>query len=156
MCPKWLCWLEQWLRLPSTDATKKSLLAVFDLPPQPSLLVWLMNQLMCTTTRCGAILHDRGCALDCRETIRKVERLHQWDVLRANKAPFAFGLEPRVPFLDKQFLEVCMSLDPELKMVSCDAFLLLIWFVKGPWWTSRPIWQTCKRQSLFKRLAIVA
>ena len=33
-------------------------------------------------------------------------RLHQWDVLRANKAPFAFGLETRVPFLDKQFLQV--------------------------------------------------
>ena len=49
--------------------------------------------------------------------MRKVERLHQWDVLRANKAPFAWGLEPRVPFLDKEFLETCMSLDPEYKMV---------------------------------------
>lgn len=46
-----------------------------------------------------------------------MERLHQWDVLRANKAPFAWGLEPRVPFLDKQFLDVCMSLDPAYKMV---------------------------------------
>lgn len=40
------------------------------------------------------------------ELVRKVTRLHQWDVLRANKACFAFGLEPRVPFLDKQFLQV--------------------------------------------------
>lgn len=39
--------------------------------------------------------------------MRLVTRLHQWDVLRANKAPFAFGLETRVPFLDKQFLQVC-------------------------------------------------
>lgn len=55
-----------------------------------------------------------GC---CRETIRKTTRLHQWDVLRANKAPFAWGLEPRVPFLDKAFLDITMALDPELKMV---------------------------------------
>ena len=43
-------------------------------------------------------------------------RLHQWDVLRANKAPFAFGLETRVPFLDKQFLEVSMNIDAADKM----------------------------------------
>jgi len=49
--------------------------------------------------------------------VRKTERLHQWDVLRANKAPFAWGLEPRVPFLDKAFLEATMGLDPQLKMV---------------------------------------
>ena len=41
-----------------------------------------------------------------KECVRLVTRLHQWDVLRANKAPFAFGLETRVPFLDKQFLQV--------------------------------------------------
>ncbi len=41
-----------------------------------------------------------------RECVRLVTRLHQWDVLRANKAPFAFGLETRVPFLDKDFLQV--------------------------------------------------
>lgn len=44
-------------------------------------------------------------------------RLHQWDVLRANKAPFAFGLEPRVPFLDKEFVRVCMGIDPSEKLV---------------------------------------
>ena len=53
-----------------------------------------------------------------RETVRKVERLHVWDVARANKAPFAFGIEPRVPFLDKAFLETSMSIDPQDKMVS--------------------------------------
>jgi asparagine synthase (glutamine-hydrolysing) len=49
------------------------------------------------------------------ETVRLVERLHQWDVLRANKAPFAWGVETRVPFLDKAFLEVAMNMDPAEK-----------------------------------------
>jgi asparagine synthase (glutamine-hydrolysing) len=52
-----------------------------------------------------------------RETVRLIKRLHQYDVMRANKAPFAFGLEPRVPFLDKAFLDVSMTLDPADKMV---------------------------------------
>lgn len=59
----------------------------------------------------------------CRETVRKVTRLHQWDVARANKAPFAFGLEPRVPFLDKAFLATSMSIDPQDKMVMGLLFL---------------------------------
>ena len=50
--------------------------------------------------------------------MRKTTRLHQWDVLRANKAPFAFGLEPRVPFLDKAFVAASMEVDPSEKMVS--------------------------------------
>lgn len=53
-----------------------------------------------------------------RETVRKVTRLHQWDVLRANKAPFAWGLETRVPFLDKDFLQIAMNIDPKEKV--CD------------------------------------
>jgi len=48
--------------------------------------------------------------------VRLVARLHQWDVLRANKAPFAFGVETRVPFLDKDFLEVAMNMDAAYKM----------------------------------------
>lgn len=51
-----------------------------------------------------------------RECVRLVTRLHQWDVMRANKAPFAFGVETRVPFLDKTFLEVAMNIDPADKM----------------------------------------
>ena len=51
------------------------------------------------------------------ETVRLIRRLHQFDVMRANKAPFAWGLEPRVPFLDKQFLETSMGIDPADKMV---------------------------------------
>ena len=41
-----------------------------------------------------------------RECVRKTTRLHQWDVLRANKSTQAWGLEARVPFLDRAFLEV--------------------------------------------------
>ena len=49
--------------------------------------------------------------------MRKTTRLHQWDVNRANKALFAFGLEPRVPFLDKAFVAAAMGVDPAEKMV---------------------------------------
>ena len=49
--------------------------------------------------------------------MRLLKRLHQWDVLRANKAPFAWGVETRVPFLDKAFLDLVMNIDPSEKMV---------------------------------------
>mmetsp|Transcript_11273 Transcript_11273/g.33870 ORF Transcript_11273/g.33870 Transcript_11273/m.33870 type:complete len:620 (-) Transcript_11273:466-2325(-) len=52
-----------------------------------------------------------------QETVRLLNRLHQWDVLRANKAPFAWGVETRVPFLDKDFLELVMNTDPADKMI---------------------------------------
>jgi asparagine synthase (glutamine-hydrolysing) len=51
------------------------------------------------------------------ETVRKVSRLHQFDCLRANKAMAAWGVEARVPFLDRDFLDFAMSLNPEDKMV---------------------------------------
>ena len=60
-----------------------------------------------------------------RETVRLVNRLHQWDVNRANKAPYAWGLETRVPFLDKNFLDLSMNLDPSAKMVLAATFCLL-------------------------------
>jgi asparagine synthase (glutamine-hydrolysing) len=50
------------------------------------------------------------------ETIRKVDRLHMFDCLRANKSMSAWGIEARVPFLDKEFLDVAMQLDPKEKM----------------------------------------
>ena len=53
-----------------------------------------------------------------KECVRKTTRLHQWDVLRANKSTQAWGLEARVPFLDRAFLELCMNIDPGEKM--CD------------------------------------
>src|SRR5690606_27008050 len=48
------------------------------------------------------------------ETVRKLDRLHWYDCLRANKAMAAWGVEARVPFLDKEFMDVAMSLDPEI------------------------------------------
>lgn len=49
------------------------------------------------------------------ETVRKLDRLHMYDCLRANKSMAAWGIEARVPFLDTEFLDVAMSLDPEAK-----------------------------------------
>jgi asparagine synthase (glutamine-hydrolysing) len=51
------------------------------------------------------------------ETIRKLDRLHFYDCLRANKSMAAWGVEARVPFLDKEFMDVAMSVDPAAKMV---------------------------------------
>ncbi|GET21925.1 asparagine synthase B [Prolixibacter denitrificans] len=50
------------------------------------------------------------------ETIRKLSKLHLYDCLRANKSLAAWGVEGRVPFLDKEFLDVAMRLNPEAKM----------------------------------------
>ena len=50
------------------------------------------------------------------ETVRKVKDLHKFDCLRANKSTMAWGVEARVPFLDREFIEYAMSLDPESKM----------------------------------------
>ena len=50
------------------------------------------------------------------ETVRKLDRLHLYDCLRANKSMAAWGVEVRVPFLDKEFMDVAMSMDPAAKM----------------------------------------
>ncbi len=50
------------------------------------------------------------------ETVRKLERLHQFDCLRANKAMAAWGVETRVPFLDRTFLDTAMNIAPRAKM----------------------------------------
>lgn len=50
------------------------------------------------------------------ETVRKIGRLHLYDCLRANKSLAAWGVEGRVPFLDKEFLDVAMRLNPVAKM----------------------------------------
>lgn len=50
------------------------------------------------------------------ETVRKLSKPHLYDCLRANKSLAAWGVEGRVPFLDKEFLDVAMQLDPEIKM----------------------------------------
>jgi asparagine synthase (glutamine-hydrolysing) len=50
------------------------------------------------------------------ETVRKLSRLHSYDCLRANKAMAAWGVEARVPFLDRDFLDVAMRINPADKM----------------------------------------
>ncbi|GGB73417.1 asparagine synthase B [Shewanella inventionis] len=50
------------------------------------------------------------------ELVRKLDKLHLFDCLRANKAMAAWGLEARVPFLDKEFIDVAMRVNPEAKM----------------------------------------
>ena len=50
------------------------------------------------------------------ETVRKLSKLHLYDCLRANKALAAWGVEGRVPFLDKEFMDVAMNLNPKDKM----------------------------------------
>ena len=51
------------------------------------------------------------------ETVRKLSRLHSYDCLRANKAMAAWGVEARVPFLDKEFLDAAMRINPADKMI---------------------------------------
>ena len=55
------------------------------------------------------------------ETVRKLDALHQFDCLRANKSMAAFGIEARVPFLDLAFLDTAMAIDPEQKRVRARA-----------------------------------
>ena len=50
------------------------------------------------------------------ETVRKLSKLHYYDCLRANKSLSAWGVEGRVPFLDKEFLDVAMRTNPKAKM----------------------------------------
>ncbi|MDR2121676.1 MAG: asparagine synthase B [Flavobacteriaceae bacterium] len=50
------------------------------------------------------------------ETVRKLDKLHLYDCLRANKALMAWGVEGRVPFLDREFMDIAMTLNPKDKM----------------------------------------
>lgn len=52
------------------------------------------------------------------ETVRKLDKLHQYDCLRANKSLASWGIEGRVPFLDKEFMDVAMRLNPKDKMIN--------------------------------------
>lgn len=51
------------------------------------------------------------------ETVRKLKKLHLYDCLRANKSLAAWGIEGRVPFLDKEFMDIAMNVNPADKMV---------------------------------------
>ena len=52
------------------------------------------------------------------ETVRKLDKLHMYDCLRANKSLASWGIEGRVPFLDKEFMDVAMRLNPKDKMIN--------------------------------------
>ncbi|MBB5767533.1 asparagine synthase B [Xanthomonas euroxanthea] len=51
------------------------------------------------------------------ELVRKLDALNNYDCLRANKSMMAWGVEPRVPFLDREFLDVAMRMDASFKMI---------------------------------------
>nr|QKY15321.1 asparagine synthase (ASNS) [Polytomella parva] len=51
------------------------------------------------------------------ETVRKIQDLYKYDCLRANKSTMAWGVEARVPFLDRHFMEMAMAIDPSEKMI---------------------------------------
>lgn len=52
------------------------------------------------------------------ETVRKLGKLHLYDCLRANKSLMAWGIEGRVPFLDKEFMDIAMNINPKDKMIT--------------------------------------
>jgi asparagine synthase (glutamine-hydrolysing) len=53
-----------------------------------------------------------------KETVRKLDKLYQYDCLRANKSLAAWGIEGRVPFLDKEFIDIAMNINPADKMIT--------------------------------------
>ena len=55
-----------------------------------------------------------------KETVRKIDKLHLYDCLRANKSLASWGVEGRVPFLDKEFMDVAMRLNPKDKMAGSN------------------------------------
>lgn len=64
------------------------------------------------------------------ETIRKLGKLHLYDCLRANKSLASWGIEGRVPFLDKEFLDVAMRLNPEDKMTDSGSGKMEKWILR--------------------------
>ncbi|XP_042494747.1 asparagine synthetase [glutamine-hydrolyzing] 2-like [Macadamia integrifolia] len=65
-----------------------------------------------------------------RETCQKIKALHLYDCLRANKSTSAWGVEARVPFLDKEFINVAMGIDPQWKMVRADIGRIEKWVLR--------------------------
>lgn len=78
------------------------------------------------------------------ETVRKLDRLHMFDCARANKATSAWGVEARVPFLDKEFVDVAMRLNPKDKMCSTERmekWILRKAFDNGEYLPSEILWR---------------
>ncbi|MBK6536934.1 MAG: asparagine synthase B [Ignavibacteria bacterium] len=64
------------------------------------------------------------------ETIRKLGKLHLYDCLRANKSLASWGIEGRVPFLDKEFMDVAMRLNPKDKLADSDSGKMEKWILR--------------------------
>jgi asparagine synthase (glutamine-hydrolysing) len=82
------------------------------------------------------------------ETVRKMEDLYKYDLLRANKSMAAWGVEPRVPFLDKDFVEYVMNIDPECKFINKDHKNIEKWVLReafnekeNPWLPDNVLWR---------------
>ncbi|GKC79729.1 asparagine synthetase [glutamine-hydrolyzing] 3-like protein isoform X2, partial [Tanacetum coccineum] len=59
-----------------------------------------------------------------------IKAIHLYDCLRANKSTSAWGLEARVPFLDKEFVNVVMSIDPKMKMIDMEKNRIEKWILR--------------------------
>ena len=64
------------------------------------------------------------------ENVRKLKKLHLYDCLRANKSLMSWGIEGRVPFLDKEFMDVAMRLNPKDKMVTAHEPKIEKWILR--------------------------
>ncbi|AZB21933.1 asparagine synthase B [Kaistella haifensis] len=64
------------------------------------------------------------------ENVRKLGKLHLYDCLRANKALMSWGIEGRVPFLDKEFMDVAMRQNPKDKMVTAHEAKIEKWMLR--------------------------
>ncbi|HRP90646.1 MAG TPA: asparagine synthase B [Edaphocola sp.] len=64
------------------------------------------------------------------ENVRKLEKLHLYDCLRANKALMSWGVEGRVPFLDKEFMDIAMTLNPNDKMIDLASGKMEKWVLR--------------------------
>jgi asparagine synthase (glutamine-hydrolysing) len=83
-----------------------------------------------------------------QECIRKLQDLYKYDLLRANKSTAGWGVEARVPFLDRNFVEYCMSIDPQVKMVNEEHRNIEKWVLRtafddkeNPWLPENILWR---------------
>ena len=65
-----------------------------------------------------------------KETVRKLDKLHLYDCLRANKSLMSWGIEGRVPFLDKEFMDVAMTLNPKDKLIDKSTGRIEKWVLR--------------------------
>lgn len=83
--------------------------------------LWFVLCLSCFRGKCLCTCNITGFCfttpLIAIVTIQQIKALHMYDCLRANKSTSAWGVEARVPFLDKEFIKIAMDIDPEWKMV---------------------------------------